>query len=277
MKNTIKTPFLFFDQFLSKLTKRERFLLYVLCLLGIISSLYPYFSSQISQILKLQNEINKSRSYLQKNKNSDLAYMLHSEKKQTQQLRELIALLNAPSLEYLHAFKIINQYAIQHAISLWSLDSSNENSNYEISLSGNATFPKILAFFAFIETLPLLHLTHFEVFQNGNFALTLKNHKILNFNTLDPKVTLPMLISELRNSLQKEQAKMPLSQLQDPIQSPPKLEAIFNQKAKINGKWLKVGENIAGFKLIDLKTTDAILQSPKTILKLTLERKKNLQ
>ena len=263
------------DTLLARRTKRERILLLTTSVFAIFYLIYPSLSDLFTQISTLQNEINKSNLYLQKNKDLNIAQNLEVQKRLNLQLQELSSLLNLPSLQYSQALKQINQYALKHQVRIWNLNSNNERANYEISLSGSAKPARIFDFLHFIENLPLIHLQEFKITQNGDFSLTLKNHKIL---PLDPSLlsqsssnlTPQTLSAQLKDALTKDKITLPSIQKQS---TPLKLEAIFNQKAKINGIWLQEGDELGEFKLTKIEENSVSLQSKDTKLKLGFKSK----
>ena len=269
------------DAILTKRTKRERILLFLAFIFTIFYFIYPAFLELLEQISTLRNEINKTHLYLQKNKDLNIAQNLEAQKKLNLQLQELSSLLNLSSLQYSQTLKQINQYALKHQLQIWNLNSHNEKANYEISLSGNAKLVQVFSFLHFIENLPLIHLQEFKITQNGDFSLTLKNHKIL---PLTPSalshsqisLTPQALSIQLQEALKKEKITIPSLQAKKKS-TLPKLEAIFDQRAKIDGIWLKKGDKLREFELIAIGENFVSLRSKSSNFKLTLQSKEIFQ
>ncbi len=53
-----------------------------------------------------------------------------------------------------------------------------------------------------------------------------------------------------------------------------RLQAIFNDRAKINGRWYKLGSKIEGFKIVAIRENYVILQRGNKTLKLFLHKKR---
>lgn len=122
---------------------------------------------------------------------------------------------------------------------------------------------KIEDFFALLNTLktyPTLKITAFFLDSKGEFSLTLQGENTQTYahtsSILSPSFSL----------------KSPWSQ--EVVQnSPLLLEALLNQKAKINGRWIRIGEKISGYTLQAIQDNSVVLQNPNHTLTLHLRER----
>ncbi|WP_027327322.1 hypothetical protein [Helicobacter pametensis] len=267
------------DLFLQR-SKRERFLFWICLALGIYFGFFhPQIQNHLEEIQAKQTQLHNYRLYLSSQPTSNLQNLQEAQSL-NQNLKLLIHTINNISISWSDALQKIHQYALKHQISLWMIDPQNEGGNYSISISGNTDFQNILLFLDFIEQLPLIHLRSFQILHNGNFSLILQNHKILSFPPSKEILTSQEVLSSLKNFLTKETPQFIITSPSIPSPSTPdtqhmlKLEAILNQKAKINGKWLQEGDWIDSFKLISIHKDFVILNRNHTQLKLSLPSKR---
>lgn len=264
-------------------SRREKILLYIALILGIYFCIFhSFFADSLEQIRQLQHNIKQSQIYLQSNKTQNIAKDLASLQETHNKLTSLIETFNAQSLPLFVTLKKMNNYALEHRIALWQIDTEDEESNYRISLMGNAPMKDLLPFLDFLESLPLIHIASFEILDNQNFKLSLKNHSILSSLPPNSSLALDEVLEKIRVSLQREKLIFPNS---DPLPEPAnhanqsilELEALFNQKAKINGQWFKEGESIEGYTLESIQDHQVVLKSKDAVLKLQLKEKQLFQ
>lgn len=132
-------------------------------------------------------------------------------------------------------------------------------------------------FFPMLQKLssPTLYIQSFSLDSTGDFSLTLKNQKI---TTLSPSTPLKASPQEIFDKF-----SIPISSFAFNFYIPPKpqnvliLEAIFNQKAKINGLWIGLGENIQGYMLKEIHSHFITLEKDSKPLNLHLKEKRILQ
>lgn len=262
---------------LSIRSKREKILLSIALTLGIyLCFFHSFLMDSLHQIIQLKENIQQSQTYLGANKSQDIAKDLSNAQQLNLKLISLIATLNAQSLPIFAILKTINDYALIHKIALWEVDTEEEDSSYIVSLIGNAPLEDLLAFLSFLENLSMIHLLSFEVLKNGDFKLSIKNHSINSTLSPDNSLSPAFVLQQIRQSLQKEKLSFsflnPSSQsIEAPTQSSLELQALLNQKAKINGKWLKEGELIEGYRLEKIQNGQVLLQSNDSFIQLKLK------
>lgn len=269
-----------FEIFLTHRSRREKILLFIVLILGIYFGFFhQYFLHSFENIQTLKNQIQQNQIHLNNSYSSNLS--LQALKNRNQKLNELKNTLNLQSLSWNEAFMQINHYIHARKIILWNIDSENEEGNYSFLLSGNTSLQNALLLANFIEWLPLVHLEVFD-FSHGSFTIKAKNHKITALSTQPhPSLTASKVIQSLRSSLKKSPLLFsalnpPQSQ---PLSSPNpsfNLQAILNKKAKINDRWVFIGEQIDGYTLLSIQTDSILLQSKNHQITLTLKQKRNL-
>lgn len=183
----------------------------------------------------------------------------------TQEIEDFLIHFNATSLPF---------SKIQEMISAQSItESKQKNQECNYNFEGLIQSDK---FFSLLQSLssPTLLVTSFSLNHQGNFSLSLKNQKI---STLSP-------ITPLLSSPKDLFAKFTTPKFSAPkFYTPPKptitltLEAIFNQKAKINGVWIKKQESIQGYILKEIHPSYILLQKDSQTLKLHLKEKRIFQ
>lgn len=266
------------EVYLDARSRREKFLLSMTLGLSIYFFIFhSYFFDSMEQITQLRQNIKQSQIYLKSNQNKNIAQELSKTQHIHNKLTELVQTINSQSLPIFATLKRINDYALLHKITFWEVDTKDEGSNYEISLAGNASFENFFSFLDFVEKLPLIHILSFEVLKNGDFRLVMKNHQILSKPPPDPSLSADIVFRQIRQAMQREE----LTFLD---KSPPQgatlkqttfeLEALLNQKAKINGIWLKEGESIQGYTLKRIQNNQVLLESKENKLKLQLTKKR---
>lgn len=94
----------------------------------------------------------------------------------------------------------------------------------------------------------------------------------------NPSLSPKPVLQHIRQSLQKESLTFSflnpsLKLAENPTQPILELEALLNQKAKINGKWLKKGERIKEYTLKEIQNNQVILKSKDALFQLRLKNK----
>lgn len=262
---------------LSLRSRREKVLLLITLTLGTyLCFFHSFFMNSLHQITQLKENIQQSQTYLGANKSQDIAKDLLNAQQLNLKLTSLIATLNAQSLPVFAILKTINDYALIHKIALWEVDTEEEGTSYMISLVGNAPLKDLFAFLNFLENLSLIHIFSFEILKNGDFKLSIKNHSIGSPSSTDHSLSPAFVLQQIRQSLQKEKLDFsfldPSSQsIETSTQSNFELQALLNKKAKINGKWLKEGEFIEGYRLEKIQNGQVLLQSNDSLIQLKLK------
>ncbi|MCE3047774.1 hypothetical protein [Helicobacter kayseriensis] len=263
-------------------TKREKGLILIACILGIYAFFFHHsVFSWLEEIQTLQKQIKEYKIALSSSQTSPITHSFKEEERLHRKLQELIQVLNSQSLPWSTTLKQINNYARNHKITLWSIDSQDEGRNYTLLISGNTSFYEIFSFLDFIEQLPMIHIQSFDLFENGNFSITLKNHMIFPTDSKHSNLNTSSVIASVRKSLLKDQLSFdtPLSEDAD-SQNPEQnlqLEAIFNHRAKINGIWLQVNDTIGHFTLTSISPHSITLKSKNQEITLTLSKKSIFQ
>lgn len=259
---------------------REKILFGIAAILCVYFGLFHhYFLASLEEIQIMHSQIKTRNTQLASLKNPNTLHALQQEEKLNQKLHSLIDVLNSQSLPWNETLQQINHYALKHKISIWNVNSQDEEGNYSLSISGYALFDQALLFFDFIEQLPLLHIQTLELSNSGNFSLTLKNHKIFPNTSEHHEVTLSQVLKSLRRTLYKDKLifdlSIPAQQASQTSETPKfRLEAILNDKAKINGKWLKLYEKLDNFTLTSITSSSITLSSQNKQLTLKLYRRK---
>lgn len=266
------------ETFFDARSKREKFLFSIALGLSIyFFAFHSRFSNFIEQILQLRENIKQSQIYLKSNQTKNIAQELSKTQYIHAKLTELTQTINSQSLCISATLEKINNYALLHKIVFWEVDTKDENSNYEIFLSGNTSFADFFSFLDFVEKLPLIHVLSFEISKNGDFKLGIKNHQILSKLSPNPSLSIDFVFQKIRQAMQKEELiflNQSSHQKGGLTQTPLELEALLNKKAKINGNWLKEGENIEGYTLKKIQNNQVILHSKGNDLKLQLIKKR---
>lgn len=123
-------------------------------------------------------------------------------------------------------------------------------------------------FFPLLHSLasPSLLITSFSLNHKGDFTLKVKPQNLLSPSSLPS--------SSLEEVQKRFAYPIPYTPIfYAPQKKNPKLilQAVFNQKAKINGKWLERGEKIEGCELQKTTLRDAILFCNSHIIKLKIQ------
>lgn len=144
--------------------------------------------------------------------------------------------------------KALNPEGILELIQSQSLSLSQDNPLY---FKGEIEKEKLFSLLHSLAS-PSLLITSFSLNHKGEFTLKLKPQNLLSPSSLPP------------SSLEEVQKRFTYPLPPTPTFYIPKkkkltLQAIFNQKAKINGKWLEVGERIEGCELKKIISSSALL------------------
>lgn len=183
----------------------------------------------------------------------------------TQEIEDFLTHFNATSLPFSKIQEMISSQSIT--------ESKQENQEYNYNFDGVIQSDK---FFSLLQTLssPTLLITSFSLSHQGNFSLSLKNQKITTLSPINPLLSSP---KDLFTKFTTPKFNVPK------FYTPPKptitltLEAIFNQKAKINGAWIKKQESIQGYILKEIHPSYILLQKDSQTLKLHLKEKRIFQ
>lgn len=181
-----------------------------------------------------------------------------------QEIERFYISFNATSLSYNQTLELLHQ----HALSITQTQSQDEKANYTISLKGKIEQER---FFTLLHTLasPSMLVSSFALDSKGDFSLTLKNQKILN-------LSLPSFASINPKTIEQKFSPLPFATLhffkpQSP-KAPLHLQALFNQKAKIDDTWLSVGEKIQDCTLKEITSYSASLMCEDQMIVLQIKR-----
>lgn len=236
------------SSFINARSKREIFLFKLLWVCGCFFVCFEYFI--YPSFLNFQT--------YQNSKNLQSPY-------NTQEIEDFLTHFNATSLPF---------SKIQEMISAQSIaESKQENQEYNYNFEGVIQSDK---FFSLLQSLssPALLVTSFSLNHQGNFSLSLKNQKITTLSPIAPLLSSP---KDLFTKFTTPKFNAPK------FYTPPKptitltLEAIFNQKAKINGVWIKKQESVQGYILKEIHPHFILLQKDSQTLKLHLKEKRIFQ
>lgn len=187
----------------------------------------------------------------------------------SQEIEDFFTHFNQTSLPYTQLLSVIQN----HSQTLTKIQSKNEKSNYEITLEGISN-PQSFASLLHSIASPSLLISSLFIHSNGAFKLDLKNQKILSLSPITSTNLYPQEIFD----------KFTLPNLSPlPLYTTPKpklslnLEAILNNKAKINGIWLKSGEELQGYILQTITPHSVTLHKDSHTFKLYLKEKRILQ
>lgn len=144
--------------------------------------------------------------------------------------------------------KALNPEGILELIQNQSLSLSQDN---PLSFKGEIEKEKLFSLLHSLAS-PSLLITSFSLNHKGDFTLKVKPQNLLSPSSLPP------------SSLEEIQKRFTYPLPSTPIFYTPQkkkltLQAIFNQKAKINGKWFEKGERIEGCELKKIISNSAFL------------------
>lgn len=183
----------------------------------------------------------------------------------TQEIEDFFTHFNTTSLPFSKIQEMISSQSIT--------ESKQENQECNYNFEGVIQSDK---FFSLLQTLssPALLITSFSLSYQGNFSLSLKNQKITTLSPIAPLLSSPKDLFAKFATLKFNAPK---------FYTPPKptitltLEAIFNQKAKINGVWIKKQESVQDYILKEIHPSYILLQKDSQTLKLYLKEKRIFQ
>lgn len=234
--------------FINTRSKREIFLFKILWICGCFFVCFEYFI--YPSILKFQ------------------AYKHSTTLKNpydSQEIQEFFNHLNSTTLTSKEILEVIKN----HTQSNLKLQDCNPTLCFEGTIKPREFFPLLQALAS-----PTLLIVSFSLDSQGNLSLTLKNQKISSLSAISPLKSTP-------KDLFDKFSLPTLSSLS--FYTPPKpkitltLEAIFNQKAKINGVWIGLQESIQGYVLKEIDPHHILLQKDSQTLKLYLKEKRIFQ
>lgn len=240
----------FLSSFISARSKREVLLFKILWICGCFFVCFEYFA--YPYFLKFQAY--KYSKTIQPNFKA-------------QEIEDFLLYFNSTSLPCSQLIEFIqnNAQSIQEI--------NNKDTSSLLYIQGEINIPQ---FFFLLQKLasPTLLIQEFSLDYQGVFSLVLKNQKI---NTLYSPTPLKSSPQEILDQFSTPQISL-LS-----FYIPPQskiifiLEAIFNQKAKINGVWISLGESIEGYILQDIQPHFVILKKDSHSLSLQLKEKRIFQ
>lgn len=241
-------------RFINERSKREIFLFKILWLCCCFFVSFEYFA--YPSFLKLQ-AYNHSKA-LQSNLNP-------------QEIQEFFTHFNSTSLPYVKIIEILQK----NTDVISKIQSQDEKTNYEISLQGKTDSKQ---FFSLLKKLtsPALLVSSFSLDSTGEFSLSLKNQQIFSLSPPTPLQVLPQQIFDKFSTPTETNIHFVFFTPSQP-RSTLVLEAIFNNKAKINGVWLKIGETIENHTLTEIYPHSVILHQDSHPLTLYLRQKRIFQ
>lgn len=161
-----------------------------------------------------------------------------------------------PYLSYFNAQELMTQYS-----SLISFSQSDSGSAYyTLKTQGKIQDDNFFSLLNTLKTYPAIKISEFSIDEKGNFSLTLYGE---NAQTYAPPSTILPHLTPLTSPWKEEQASM----------TPLVLQALLNEKVKINGQWLERGDKISGYTLQEIRKNSAILKDQNHTLTLQLKEK----
>lgn len=239
-----------FNQFLNARSKREIFLFRILWICGCFCVCFEYFIYPAFLNFQSQkySENLQSINHIQEN------------------------LLEKFNQTYIPYTKVI-EFTENATNSLTYFQSDDQNSL--LSLQGTIQTDR---FFSLLEKLssPALLICSFSLDAQGAFSLVLKDQRIQALSSPSVLYSSPQ---ELYEKFFFNAPKLFPFYFYVPAQSKISLnlEAILNQKAKINGTWIGIKEEIEGYKLQEIYPYFVVLHKDSQILKLYLREKRVFQ
>ena len=239
--------------FIDKRSEREILLFKLLWIIGLFyvcfeHFAYPYFLNYKAYKHSLQSPHNS----------------------QEQEIEEALVYFNQTSIPYTKLISLIQS----KTQTLTKIQSKNEKTNYEISLQGTSEPSSFFSLLCSISS-PSLLITSFSLRSNGEFYLGLKDQKIL---LLQPASIATPPVEQIIQKFQSPDTPNPLSFYTLPNPNPSlNLEAVLNNRVKINGMWLKSGEEIEGYILQKITPHSATLFKDGHSIELHLKEKRILQ
>lgn len=237
--------------FIGKRSQREILLFKLLWIIGLFYVCFEYFA--YPYFLNFQAHKHSLQS-------------LHN----SQEVEEALIQFNQTSIPYTKLLSLLQS----KAQTFTKIQSSNEKNNYEISLQGIGN-PDL--FFPLLHSIssPSLLIISFSLHSNGEFYLNLKDQKILH---LQPASPINLSLKQILQKFQLTYTPNAFSFYTLPKPEPSlNLEAILNNKAKINGVWLRSGGEIKGHILQKITPHSVTLSKENRSIKLYLKEKRILQ
>lgn len=169
--------------------------------------------------------------------------------------------------------KKILQIIQENTQSIQEIDNQSKNST--LCIKGTIQPPHFLPLLQKLSS-PALFIQSFYLDSKGDFSLIIKDQKITTLSPLQPLQTSPQ---EIFNRFSTPKFSMPSLIFYTPLSPEPPLtlEAIFNQKAKINGVWIGLEENIQEYTLKEIHPHFIVLEKNSQLLKLYLKEKRIFQ
>lgn len=185
-----------------------------------------------------------------------------------EEIEDFLTHFNVTSLPFIKIQKIIKE----KAKTIIETKQEDQKSYCTLSFQGVIQTDK---FFSLLQALssPTLLIQSFSLDSKGDFSLVLKNQKISTLSPITPLVSPKDLFAKFSTPN--------LNALKFYTPPQPKitftLEAIFNQKVKINGTWIGIEESIQGHILKEIYPHFIILKNDTQTLKLHLKEKRIFQ
>lgn len=161
-----------------------------------------------------------------------------------------------PYLSYFNAQELISKYS-----TLISFSQSDVGlTYYTLKTQGKIENENFFSLLNVLKTYPTLKIDTFSLDEEGDFSLTLYGENSQTYALPSAILTYSTLIT----SPWKEEQTSP---------SPLILEALLNEKVKINSQWLEVGNKISGYTLQKINKDSVILKNQTHTLTLYLREK----
>lgn len=161
-----------------------------------------------------------------------------------------------PYLSYFNAQELITKYSTLISFS----QSDTGSAHYTLKTQGKIQDENFFSLLNILKTYPAIKINEFSLDEKGDFSLTL-------FGENSQTYALPSSI--LAHSIP---LTSPWEGDEAPI-SPLVLQALLNEKVKINGQWLGIGDKISGYTLQEIKRNGVILKNRTHTLALHLREK----
>lgn len=141
-----------------------------------------------------------------------------------------------------------------------SSQSDISKESFTLKIQGKIQDDKLFSLLNTLKNYPTLQIDTLSFDIQENFSLTLSGE---NFQTYAHSSALLPTIAPLTSPWKKTLSAI----------SPLTLEALLNQKAKINGHWIKLGEQVSGYTLKEIQKDCIILQNTTGSLTLYLRER----
>lgn len=258
-----------FEEFLSSKSKREKSLFALLLFVFMFYILHSAFLDSLHNITNLQSTLTP----LNLQSNTNLKQLYAQEQQLNTKLTALASTLQSQPPSSSNLLKTISELITKHSLTLIHSSIQKLPELYTLQIETEGEFEDMINFTNSTLSLPLISITSFSINQNLKLSLTLTP------KSLSPPSSPPS--NEIILQTLQSQISSPLTlSFDNPFSSEPTpilLEAIINQKAKINGIWLSQGQKILGHLIKSISSNSITLEKQGEIQILYLNTRKVFQ